>query len=122
MGCALFGFAAVDQLTPWQLLFVNCSQQQTPRQPSRPIPRRDSGVVMQGQLLVFSGCMVFQSNVLGHIKFKTMCAAAEGLLDVAWSLVGTHAIHTASQDTSHAQHTQQHTHITHAAGLRTSRA
>jgi len=32
----------------------------------------DSGVVMQGQLLVFSGCLVFQSNILGHVKFKTI--------------------------------------------------
>ncbi|KIY94993.1 hypothetical protein MNEG_12971 [Monoraphidium neglectum] len=30
----------------------------------------DTGVVMPGQLLVFSGCMVFQSNVLGNIKYK----------------------------------------------------
>lgn len=45
-----------------------------PRAAVRFVPSRDTGVVMQGQLFVFSGCMVFQSNVLGHIKFKTMWA------------------------------------------------
>lgn len=44
-----------------------------PPPPTTPQPMsRDSGVVMSGQLLVFSGCIVFQSNVLGVIKVKTM--------------------------------------------------
>ena len=31
---------------------------------------------MQGALFIFSGCIVFQHNILGHIKFKVGRARA----------------------------------------------
>lgn len=34
--------------------------------------RRKAGIYLQGQLFVFGGCLVFQSNVFGAVKFKTI--------------------------------------------------